>query len=106
MVFLYRRVKLWPTVTTVKKIYKIIKKKMEKFQEFSKKNMVKLMKDDKSNVMHCTHCGSQGQSNFRKDEGKIDSKWGMTAFGVVIMTCNQCGHVELFNKGRTIFDID
>ena len=57
-------------------------------------------------VMHCTHCGAEGQGNFSKDSGRLDSKWGMTSFKVTIMTCNRCGHVELFNKGRSIFDFD
>jgi hypothetical protein len=57
-------------------------------------------------IMHCTHCGNQGQENFSKDSGRLDSKWGMTSFKVIMMSCNKCGHVELFNKGRSIFDFD
>ena len=56
--------------------------------------------------LRCIHCGNSGIHNFKQDEGKLDSKWGMTAFKVIILTCNACGHIELFNKGRTIFDFD
>jgi uncharacterized OB-fold protein len=54
-------------------------------------------------VIHCTLCGNQ---DFARDKGRLDSKWGFTSFKVIIMTCKNCGHVELFNKGRSIFDFD
>ena len=54
-------------------------------------------------VLRCTMCGSQ---EFAKDKGRLDSKWGWTSFKVIIMSCKRCGHVELFNKGRSIFDFD
>lgn len=54
-------------------------------------------------VIRCTLCGNQ---DFARDKGRLDSKWGFTSFKVVIMTCKNCGHIELFNKGRSIFDFD
>jgi len=54
-------------------------------------------------VMRCTMCGSQ---DFAKDSGRLDSKWGFTSFRVIMMSCKRCGHIELFNKGRSIFDFD
>ncbi|MFW9928603.1 MAG: zinc-ribbon domain-containing protein [Candidatus Thorarchaeota archaeon] len=54
-------------------------------------------------VLHCTLCGFQ---DFAKDKGRLDSKWGFTSFKVIMMTCKNCGHVEIFNKGRSIFDFD
>ena len=54
-------------------------------------------------VLRCTLCGGQ---DFAKDKGRLDSKWGWTSFKVIIMSCKHCGHVELFNKGRSIFDFD
>jgi len=54
-------------------------------------------------VIRCSLCGSQ---NFAKDTGRLDSKWGFTSFKVVMCTCKNCGHIELFNKGRSIFDFD
>ena len=54
-------------------------------------------------VLRCTLCGGQ---DFAKDKGRLDSKWGFTSFKVIMMTCRHCGHVEIFNKGRSIFDFD
>ena len=54
-------------------------------------------------VLHCTLCGGQ---DFAKDKGRLDSKWGFTSFKIIIQTCQRCGHIELFNKGRSIFDFD
>ncbi|UCG04748.1 MAG: hypothetical protein JSW11_04670 [Candidatus Heimdallarchaeota archaeon] len=54
-------------------------------------------------VIRCSLCGSQ---DFAKDTGRLDSKWGFTSFKVVMCTCRRCGHIELFNKGRSIFDFD
>ncbi|MFX0015257.1 MAG: hypothetical protein ACFFB2_09155 [Promethearchaeota archaeon] len=54
-------------------------------------------------VIRCSLCGGQ---DFAKDTGRLDSKWGFTSFKVVMCTCRRCGHIELFNKGRSIFDFD
>ena len=54
-------------------------------------------------VLRCTMCGSQ---DFAKDKGRLDSKWGWTSFKVIMMSCKHCGHIELFNKGRSIWDFD
>ena len=54
-------------------------------------------------VLRCTMCGGQ---DFAKDKGRLDSKWGWTSFKVIMMSCKHCGHIELFNKGRSIFDFD
>ena len=51
-------------------------------------------------------CGLCGEQDFAKDTGRLDSKWGFTSFKVVMCTCKRCGHIELFNKGRSIFDFD
>jgi len=54
-------------------------------------------------VLHCSLCNGQ---DFAKDKGRLDSKWGWTSFKVVMLTCRRCGHIELFNKGRSIWDFD
>lgn len=54
-------------------------------------------------VIRCSLCGGQ---DFARDTGRLDSKWGFTSFKVVMCTCRRCGHIELFNKGRSIFDFD
>ena len=54
-------------------------------------------------VLQCSLCGGQ---DFAQDKGRLDSKWGVTSFKVIIQTCKACGHIELFNQGRSIFDFD
>ena len=54
-------------------------------------------------VLHCSLCNSQ---DFAKDSGRLDSKWGWTSFKVIMLSCKRCGHIELFNKGRSIWDFD
>ena len=54
-------------------------------------------------ILKCSLCGSQ---DFAKDKGRLDSKWGWTSFKVIMLTCKHCGHIELFNKGRSIWDFD
>ena len=53
--------------------------------------------------LKCPLCGS---NNFKKEVGKMDSKWGVTAHKVTLMICKQCQYIMQFSKGRTIFDFD
>jgi RNA polymerase subunit RPABC4/transcription elongation factor Spt4 len=53
--------------------------------------------------LKCPLCGS---TDFKTEEGKIDSKWGLTAHKVRIKICNNCQFIMMFSKGRTIFDFD
>ena len=46
------------------------------------------------------------RTNFHKEEGKMDSKWGFTAHKITLMVCNTCMFIMSFSKGRTIFDFD
>ncbi|NJD76378.1 MAG: hypothetical protein FIB08_04685 [Candidatus Methanoperedens sp.] len=56
-----------------------------------------------SKKLECPLCkGTQ----FKKEEGKIDSKWGFSAHRVDLVICEQCGFVMTFFKGRTIWDFD
>jgi len=45
-------------------------------------------------------------TDFEKQEGKMDSKWGFTAHKIVMMVCRNCQFIMSFSKGRTIFDFD
>ncbi|UCE15253.1 MAG: hypothetical protein JSV12_05025 [Candidatus Bathyarchaeota archaeon] len=45
-------------------------------------------------------------TEFEKQEGKIDSKWGVTAHKIILMICKNCRFILSFSKGRTIFDFD
>ena len=52
--------------------------------------------------VHCTHCGTQGEENFSRDTGDIDKKFSVGWNSIIMMTCNHCGHVELFNRRHSI----
>lgn len=54
-------------------------------------------------TLTCPLCGGK---DFDKEEGKIDSKWGVTAHKVTLMICRTCQLTLIFSKGRTIFDFD
>jgi len=54
-------------------------------------------------VIRCSVCDGQ---DFAKDVGRLDSRWGFTSFKVAMLTCKRCGHIDFFNKGRSIFDFD
>ncbi len=45
-------------------------------------------------------------TEFEKQEGKMDSKWGITAHKITMMICKNCRFIMSFSKGRTIFDFD
>ncbi len=51
----------------------------------------------------CPLCQS---TEFKKQEGKMDSKWGFTAHKITMMICKNCSFIMSFSKGRTIFDFD
>ncbi|NJE84837.1 hypothetical protein E3E23_03170 [Thermococcus sp. CX2] len=61
-------------------------------------------------MIHVEHrqlkCPLCGGTDFRVEEGKLDSKWGLTAHKVKIVICRNCGYVMMFYKGRTIWDFD
>jgi uncharacterized paraquat-inducible protein A len=54
-------------------------------------------------ALQCPLCHT---SSFRREEGKMDSKWGLTAHKIVLMICNNCQFIMQFSKGRTIWDFD
>lgn len=45
-------------------------------------------------------------TEFERQEGKMDSKWGIAAHKMTIIICKKCGFIMNFTKGRTIFDFD
>jgi hypothetical protein len=55
------------------------------------------------NLPTCPLCGGR---SFRRESGKLDSEWGITAHRVVMLVCETCAHVLLFYQGNTIFDFD
>lgn len=54
-------------------------------------------------VLRCPLC--QG-TTFDQQQGRMDSRWGMTSHKLVLKICKQCGLVLQFSAGRGIFDFD
>jgi uncharacterized protein len=51
----------------------------------------------------CPLCGGQ---EFQKEEGRLDSKWGMTSHKLILLICQQCRFVMHFYDKRSIWDFD
>ena len=51
----------------------------------------------------CPLCGCQ---EFQKEEGRLDSKWGVTSHKLILLICQQCRFVMHFYDKRSIWDFD
>ena len=56
-----------------------------------------------SGLPRCPLCGNE---TFRREEGKFDSAWGLTAHRVRMLICERCAYVLAFYEGNTIWDFD
>jgi uncharacterized protein len=54
-------------------------------------------------VLKCPLCGGL---EFEQQEGRMDSRWGITSHKLVMQICQRCGLVLQFFAGRGIFDFD
>ena len=54
-------------------------------------------------VLKCPLCDSV---EFDQEEGRMDSRWGLTSHKLVLMVCRRCGLVLHFSAGRSLFDFD
>lgn len=54
-------------------------------------------------VLKCPLCGG---TRFERQQGRIDSRWGITSHKLVLMICQNCRLVLQFSAGRGIFDFD
>ena len=54
-------------------------------------------------VLRCPLCGGM---TFDRQQGRMDSRWGITSHKLVLMICQQCGLVLQFSAGRGVFDFD
>ena len=54
-------------------------------------------------VLKCPLCGG---TEFERQQGRMDSRWGITSHKFVLQICQQCGLVLQFSAGRGIFDFD
>jgi uncharacterized protein len=53
--------------------------------------------------LRCPLCGGL---EFDREQGRLDSRWGITSHKLVLMICQRCGLVLSFSAGRGIFDFD
>ncbi|GIV96337.1 MAG: hypothetical protein KatS3mg057_0994 [Herpetosiphonaceae bacterium] len=51
----------------------------------------------------CPLCGGQ---HFRREEGRLDSKWGFTSHKIILLICQQCQYILQFYNGNSIWDFD
>jgi len=68
--------------------------------------MTPMSDPEQRDLAHRPRCPICGRDAFRREKGKIDSEWGMTAHRVDMLVCLACGYVLLFYEGNTIFDFD
>lgn len=54
-------------------------------------------------VLRCPLCGN---TDFERQQGRMDSRWGLTSHKMVLMICRRCRLVLQFSAGRGIFDFD
>lgn len=54
-------------------------------------------------VLKCPLCGGR---EFDREEGRMDSRWGITSHKLLLQICRTCGLVLQFSAGRGIFDFD
>ncbi len=52
-------------------------------------------------VVESLKCPLCTNSDFQKEEGRVDSQWGATNHKVDMYVCNECGYVMLFSVGRS-----
>jgi hypothetical protein len=54
-------------------------------------------------VLKCPLCGGL---EFEQQQGRMDSRWGITSHKLVLQICKRCGLVLQFSAGRGIWDFD
>lgn len=59
--------------------------------------------DIQQRLPKCPLCGGQ---EFQKEEGRLDSKWGVTSHKLILLICQQCRFVMHFYDKRSIWDFD
>ena len=54
-------------------------------------------------VLKCPLCTG---TEFERQQGRMDSRWGITSHKLVLQICRNCGLVLKFAAGRGLFDFD
>ncbi|MER6826772.1 hypothetical protein ABT352_12355 [Streptosporangium sp. NPDC000563] len=45
-------------------------------------------------------------TEFRKETGRLDSRWGITSHRLTLMICERCRYILQFHDKHSIFDFD
>lgn len=51
----------------------------------------------------CPLCGGR---RFGMEEGRLDSKWGITSHQVTLLICENCKFILHFYEGNSVWDFD
>jgi hypothetical protein len=51
----------------------------------------------------CPLCGG---TEFEREQGRLDSKWGWTSHKMTLLICTQCRYILHFYDKHSIFDFD
>jgi RNA polymerase subunit RPABC4/transcription elongation factor Spt4 len=51
----------------------------------------------------CPLCQS---TDFQQEEGRLDSKWGLTSHKMTLLICTNCRYILHFYDRNSIFDFD
>ncbi|GIH77695.1 hypothetical protein Plo01_41240 [Planobispora longispora] len=51
-------------------------------------------------------CPLCGNTEFQKERGRLDSRWGITSHRVTLMICGRCRYILHFYDKHSIFDFD
>jgi len=51
----------------------------------------------------CPLCGNQ---SFRREQGRLDSRWGFTTHKLTLLICNRCQFVMQFYDGHSVWDFE
>lgn len=54
-------------------------------------------------ILKCPLCDGR---EFDRQQGRLDSRWGLTSHKLVLQICRRCGYVLQFSAGRGIWDFD
>ena len=55
------------------------------------------------NLPTCPLCGG---GRFSVEEGRLDSKWGITSHRVTLLICVNCKFILHFYEGNSVWDFD
>jgi hypothetical protein len=59
--------------------------------------------DARKAQLTCPVCSG---TDFDRQQGRMDSRWGLTSHKMVLMICKRCRLILQFSAGRGIFDFD